>query len=489
MRILKGQEIFPDLLYFEKTMWYNNNIHEKKEVSMKEKTYIAIDLKSFYASVECVERGLNPLTTNLVVADASRTSKTICLAVTPSLKKYGLSGRSRLFEVEQKVKEIKRATGQTIEYITATPRMALYIKYSAAIYSIYLKYVSSEDIHVYSIDEVFMDVTHYLSLYQMSAKELAKKIVLDVYQTTGITATVGLGTNLYLCKIAMDIGAKHILPDEDGVRIAELDEISFRKEMWNHRPLTDFWRTGPGITRKLEQHGMYTMGDVARMSLQNEEWLYKIFGVDAEILVDHAWGYEPCTIADIKRYKPKSNSITSGQVLQEPYKNSMAKMIVREMTELLVLDLVDKDLVTESLTLHIGYDRVNVDEGNYNREVKTDYYGRTVPKPTHGTANLGAPTSSTAEIVEAVMRLFEEITDASLYIRRINISANNVTPRGFEQLNIFSNPEQLEKERKMQKAMLNIHKRFGKNAILKGTDLQEGAMTVERNKQIGGHKA
>ncbi len=456
---------------------------------MKEKTYIAIDLKSFYASVECVERGLNPLTTNLVVADASRTSKTICLAVTPALKKYGLSGRSRLFEVEQKVKEIKQSTGREIEYITAVPRMALYIQYSAFIYSIYLKYVSPEDIHVYSIDEVFMDVTHYLSLYQMSAKELAKKIVLDVYRSTGITATVGLGTNLYLCKIAMDIGAKHVLPDEDGVRIAELDEISYREKMWDHQPLTDFWRTGAGIMKKLAQHGMYTMGDVARMSLQNEDWLYKIFGIDAEILIDHAWGYEPCTIADIKAYRPKSNSLGSGQVLQEPYQNEKARIVVREMTELLVLDLVDKNLVTESLTLHIGYDRINVDEGNYNREIKTDYYGRTVPKPAHGTANLGAPSSSTSEIVEAVLQLFDQITDPSLYIRRINLSANNVIPRGFEQLNIFSNPEQLEKERKMQKAMLAIHRRFGKNAILKGTNLEEGATTVERNQQIGGHKA
>ncbi|MCR5736176.1 MAG: DNA methylase [Eubacterium sp.] len=456
---------------------------------MKEKTYIAIDLKSFYASVECVERGLNPLTTNLVVADASRTSKTICLAVTPALKKYGLSGRSRLFEVEQKVKEIKQSTGREIEYITAVPRMALYIKYSAFIYSIYLKYVSPEDIHVYSIDEVFMDVTHYLSLYQMSAKELAKKIVLDVYRSTGITATVGLGTNLYLCKIAMDIGAKHILPDEDGVRIAELDEMTFREKMWDHQPLTDFWRTGAGITKKLAQHGMYTMGDVARVSLQNEDWLYKIFGIDAEILIDHAWGYEPCTIADIKAYRPKSNSLGSGQVLQEPYQNEKARIVVREMTELLVLNLVDKDLVTESLTLHIGYDRINVDEGNYSREIKTDYYGRTVPKPAHGTANLGAPSSSTSEIVEAVLQLFDQITDPSLYIRRINLSANNVMPRGFEQLNIFSNPEQLEKERKMQKAMLAIHRRFGKNAILKGTNLEEGATTVERNQQIGGHKA
>ena len=456
---------------------------------MSEKTYIAIDLKSFYASVECVERGLNPLTTNLVVADASRTAKTICLAVTPSLKRYGLSGRSRLFEVEQKVKEIKQATGQTIEYITAVPRMGLYIKYSVVIYSIYLKYVSPEDIHVYSIDEVFMDVTHYLALYQMSAKELAKKIVLDVYQNTGITATVGLGTNLYLCKIAMDIGAKHILPDEDGVRIAEMDEISYREKLWEHKPLTDFWRIGAGITRKLAQHGIYTMGDIARMSLQNEDWLYKLFGIDAEILIDHAWGYEPCTISHIKQYKPKSNSLGSGQVLQEPYKNEKARIVVREMTEQLVLDLVDQDLVTESLTLHIGYDRINVDEGNYDREIKADYYGRKVPKPAHGTANLGAPSSSTAEIVGAVLALFDRITDPSLFIRRINISANHVTPRGFEQLNIFSNPEQLEKERKMQKAMLDIHKRFGKNAILKGTDLQKGATTIERNQQIGGHKA
>ena len=453
------------------------------------RTYISIDLKSFYASVECIERNLNPLTTNLVVADTSRTSKTICLAVTPPLKKYGLSGRSRLFEVEQKIKEIKRTTGQTIDYITAVPRMSLYIEYSAWIYSIYMKYVSPEDIHVYSIDEVFMDVTHYLSLYQMSAKQLAKTIVLDVFQTTGITATAGIAPNLYLCKIAMDIGAKHILADEDGVRIAELDEESYRSRLWEHKPLTDFWGIGGGISKRLQQHGMYTMKDIAGMSLQNEDWLYKIFGVDAEILIDHAWGYEPCTLADIKAYTPKNNSVGSGQVLQEPYPFDKARIIVREMAELLALDLVEKKLATESLTLHIGYDRISVDDGTYHREVKEDHYGRTVPKPAHGTARLNAATSSGNRIVKAVLNLYDEIVAKDLFVRRVNLTANNVVPSGFEQMSLFSDSAQMQREQKMQKAVLDIQKKYGKNAILKGTDLQEGATTKERNRQIGGHKA
>lgn len=453
------------------------------------RTFIAIDLKSFYASVECVERGLNPLTTNLVVADKSRTSKTICLAVSPTLKAYGLSGRSRLFEVEQKAKEVKMTTGKELEYIVAPPRMALYIKYSADIYSIYMRYVSPEDIHVYSIDEVFMDVTNYLSLYQMSARELTKLILQDVLYATGITATAGIAPNMYLCKIAMDIVAKKVPADADGVRIAELDMESYRKTLWDHKPLTDFWRVGPGIARRLYNNGMATMGDVARMSLQNEDWLFKLFGIDAEMLIDHAWGYEPCTIEDIRKYKPKSNSLGSGQVLQCPYENEKARIVLREMTEQLVLDLVDKELDTESVTIHIGYDRINVDSGNVTTDITNNYYGINVPKPAHGTVNFGAPTSSTEKIVEGVLNLFDQITRKDLWIRRLNISANNVVPHGFMQLDIFSDPVQLEKERNMQKAMLSIHKRFGKNAILKGTDLQEGATTMDRNKQIGGHKA
>ncbi len=458
---------------------------EKKE----QRYYVAIDLKSFYASVECVERGLNPLTANLVVADASRTEKTICLAVTPSLKAYGLSGRSRLFEVEQKAREIKQHTGKELEYITAPPRMALYEQYSANIYRVYMKYISSEDIHVYSIDEVFIDVTDYLSLYGMTPRQLAKEMIQEVYKTTGITAAAGIGTNLYLCKIAMDIVAKHVQPDEEGVRIAELDEMSYRRLLWEHKPLTDFWRTGAGIARRLNNNGMYTMGDVARMSTYNEDMLYRIFGVDAEILIDHAWGYEPCTMADIKSYKPRTNSFSSGQVLSCPYTTEKARIIVREMTESLVLDLVEKELSASSLTLTVGYDRENVDRGDYKGELHMDRYGRTVPKPAHGTANLGSPTSSTKKITEAVLDLFDRIVNPRLLVRRITLNVNQVVERGFEQFDLFTDPEQLEKERRLQKAMLNIQKRYGKNAILKGTNLQEGATMRERNGQIGGHKA
>lgn len=456
---------------------------------MENRTYIAIDLKSFYASVECVERYINPLTARLVVADKSRTSKTICLAVSPALKKYGLSGRSRLFEVEQKIKEIKAATGKELDYIVATPRMALYIEYSTWIYSIYSKYISPKDIHVYSIDEVFMDVTEYLKLYDMSAVELARLIMLDVYNTTGITATAGVAPNLYLCKIAMDIRAKHIKADEYGVRVAYLDEKIYREKMWDYQPITDFWRVGKGIANKLRKTGIYTMGDIARMSIDNEEWLYKILGIDAEILIDHAWGYEPCTIEDIKKYIPKSNSLSSGQVLQKPYTNEKAAIVVREMVEQLILDLIDKELATDSVTLHIGYDRVNVDSKKVTENITKNYYGINVPKPAHGTANLGAATSSEKRIMDDVMRLYYEITDPQLFIRRITITANNVEKKQFEQLDIFTDAKKLEKERNMQKAMLSIHKKYGKNAILKGTDLQKDATTIDRNSQIGGHKA
>ena len=507
---------------------------------MKNRVYIAIDLKSFYASVECVERGLNPMTTNLVVADESRTEKTVCLAITPPLKSYGIPGRARLFEVVQKVKEInarrqRMAPGHTfagssyddtelknspelsLAYITAPPRMAYYMEYSTRIYSVYLKYVAPEDIHVYSIDEVFVDVTHYLNTYNLSAQELAMKIIQDVLQTTGITATAGIGTNLYLCKIAMDIVAKHTAPDENGVRIAELDEMSYRRLLWTHRPLTDFWRVGKGYAKKLEDNGLFTMGDVARCSIgkpnefYNEDLLYNLFGINAELLIDHAWGWEPCTIADIKAYKPRTNSLCSGQVLQYPYDFDKAKLIVREMTDLLVLDLVDKGLVMDQIVLTVGYDIENLSNPeiskSYQGSITTDHYGRKIPKHAHGTANLGRQTSSTKLIMDAVMELYDRIVDKKLLVRRINITANHVVDESsvvkadsFEQLDLFTDYEAvqkkraeeeatLEREKRMQQAVLSIKKKFGKNAILKGMNLEEGATTVDRNRQIGGHKA
>lgn len=509
-------------------------------MSAENHTYVAIDLKSFYASVECVERGIDPLTTNLVVADASRTEKTICLAVSPSLKAYGISGRARLFEVVQKVNEVnavrlQKAPGYAfsgsssndlevqanpalaLSYITAVPRMAYYMEYSTRIYDIYLKYVAPEDIHVYSIDEVFIDVTHYLNTYHLSARELTKKMILDVLHTTGITATAGIGTNLYLCKIAMDIGAKHIAPDQDGVRIAELNEMSYRRQLWTHRPLTDFWRIGHGYMKKLEENGLFTMGDIARCSIgketdyYNEELLYKLFGVNAELLIDHAWGWEPCTIADIKAYRPESNSIGSGQVLQSPYPYERARLVIREMTELLVLDLVEKGLVTDQMVLTVGYDRENLSNPEIRKQYKgavtTDRYGRKIPKHAHGTANLDRQTSSTMLIMNAVMDLFDRIVDQNLLVRRVNLTANHVilecdmvSADSYEQMDLFTDyaAEQqkreaeekvLEREKRMQHAMLDIKKKFGKNAILKGMNLEEGATTIERNKQIGGHKA
>lgn len=507
---------------------------------MENHIYIAIDLKSFYASVECIERNLDPMTTNLVVADASRTEKTICLAVSPSLKSYGISGRARLFEVIQKVREVnidraRKVPGRvftgssysdlelrnspelSIDYIAAPPRMAYYMDYSTRIYNIYLKYIAAEDIHVYSIDEVFMDVTSYLKTYNLSARELAMKMIKDVLQTTGITATAGIGTNLYLSKIAMDIVAKHTVADKDGVRIAELDEIAYRRILWSHRPLTDFWRVGRGYARKLEEYGMFTMGDVARCSIgkpndyHNEELLYKLFGINAELLIDHAWGWEPCTITDVKAYKPSVNSIGSGQVLQHPYDYDKARLIVREMTDLLVLDLVDKGLVADQVVLTVGYDICNLTnpeiKKKYNGQVTTDQYGRSIPKHAHGTVNLGRLTSSTKLIIDAVMDLYSRIVDKNLLVRRINITANHVVDESsvvktdsFEQLDLFTDfaleqkkkeeeEAALEREKKMQQAVLDIKKKFGKNAILKGMNLEKGAMTVERNKQIGGHKA
>lgn len=503
-------------------------------------TYIAIDLKSFYASVECVERGLDSMTTNLVVADLSRTEKTICLAVSPSLKAYGISGRARLFEVIQRVKEVnaerqsmapnrqfegssyddaelKASPEKALDYIVAPPRMAHYIDYSTRIYEIYLKYVAPEDCHVYSIDEIMMDVTHYLDTYQLTARELAGKIIQDIHAATGITATAGIGTNLYLCKVAMDIVAKHIPPDKNGVRIAKLTEKSYRRILWTHQPLTDFWRIGKGYGKKLAEHGMYTMGDIARCSIgksgeyYNEDLLYKLFGVNAELLIDHAWGWEPCTMADIKAYKPAANSIASGQVLHCPYTAEKARLVVREMTEQLVLDLVDKHLVTDQVVLTVGYDRANLSDprlkNSYKGKITTDRYGRSVPKHAHGTVNLKEQTSSTRTIVEAVLNLYDEIIHKNFLVRRIAIGANHVVDESlvrkepvFEQLDLFTDytalrKEQEEKEaaqnreRKLQQAMLEIKKKYGKNAILKGTNLVEGATAMERNNQIGGHKA
>jgi len=454
-----------------------------------QRTYVAIDLKSFYASVECRERGLNPLTTNLVVADSSRTSKTICLAVTPSLKAYGLSGRSRLFEVEAKAKEIKNRTGKELEYIVAVPRMSLYISYSSWIYKIYLKYFSPEDIHVYSIDEVFIDVTSYLRLYKMTAYDLTKKVIKDVLSQTGITATAGIAPNLYLCKIAMDIVAKHIPADEFGVRIATLDEMTYRRELWTHTPITDFWRVGPGIAKRLENNCLYTMGDIAKKSLEDEQSLYDTFGVDAEILIDHAWGYEPVGMKEIKGYKSQQKGIGSGQVLQHPYEYEKAKIIVREMAELLALDLFEKNLLTTSVTLCIFYDRECFDKDSYKGEVVKDHWGRDMPKPVHGSEGVGEETNSSAVLVEAFLKIYERIVNPSLMVRKVNITANNLIPVELKQPELFDNSESHSKEDKLQETRLNIMKKFGKNAILKGMNLSEGAMTRERNSQIGGHKA
>lgn len=459
---------------------------------MKNRTYIAIDLKSFYASIECMERGLDPLTARLVVADPTRTEKTICLAVSPALKAYGISGRARLFEVLQKVKQVEAQTGEEISFHIAPPRMGRYIEVSAEIYEIYLSYISAEDIHVYSIDECFMDVTDYLDLYHMNAHDLAMTMIRDVLEHTGITATAGIGTNLYLCKIAMDVLAKHVQPDKDGVRIASLDEMSYRKYLWDHTPLTDFWRIGQGTVKRLSQCGMYTMGDIARTSIENEDLLYKIFGIDAELLIDHAWGYEPCTMKSIKAFRPQTNSISSGQVLQEPYDFTKTRIVVKEMTDQMVLELVGKKKMTDSVTVTIGFDRVNLEQENttYQGEIHIDRYGRMVPKAAHGTANLGEPTNSTKRIMEQVLSLYDRIVPKDLLSRRITLSANNLSDESeYEQLDLFSDVTSDKKERALQEAMLSIKKKYGKNAILKGTNLEEGATARDRNQQIGGHRA
>ena len=488
-----------------------------------QRTYLAIDLKSYYASAECAARHLDPLTTNLVVADSSRTEKTICLAVSPSLKAYGIPGRARLFEVVQKVKEVNAnrlreavrlrkamykdgkpsfssasydslslAADPSLElsYLVAPPRMAYYEKVSRQIYGIYLKYIAPEDIVVYSIDEVFIDATSYLSHYNMTAHDLAMTMIREVLYTTGITATAGIGTNLYLAKLAMDITAKHAAPDKDGVRIAELDEENFRYLLWDHKPLTDFWMTGPGTVKRLEKHGIHTMGELAYFSTVNQDILYKEFGVDAELLIDHAWGLEPCGMKEIKAYKPSSNSISEGQVLSCPYPYDKARIIVMEMADSLVLQLTDKGLVTDSLTLDVGYDRENCDSGKYRGPVHIDHYGRTVPKGAHGSTKLDNPTNLGSILISATTELFEKIADKTLTVRRITIAANRVVKdEGFFQVDLFTDTTKLEKEKKLQNAMLGLKKKFGKNAVLKGTNYLNGATMRERNQQIGGHKA
>ncbi|MBE6331772.1 MAG: DNA methylase [Bacteroidales bacterium] len=496
-----------------------------------EKQYIAIDLKSFYASVECVDRRLDPLSTNLVVADVSRTEKTVCLAVSPSLKAYGIGGRARLFEVVQRVREVnrerslkvgRRLVGKSsddnalrqhpdwaVDYIAAPPRMSRYIEISTKIYSIYRRYVAQEDIHVYSIDEVFMDVTPYLEHYRMTAHELALRMIRDVLNATGITATAGIGTNLYLCKVAMDIVAKHLPADKDGVRIGELDEMSYRRQLWNHRPLTSFWRVGHGIAKRLAMYGIDTMGKIARQSVKNEAVLYKMFGVNAELLIDHAWGWEPCTLADVKAYRPMSSSLSSGQVLSEPYTWQKARVVLREMADAAALDLVAKRLTTDQLVLSVGYDVecLTRPEIRYAGPVAVDHYGRRVPQPAHGSQNLERPTSSARIICEAAVALFDRIVQPNMLVRRLNLTTNHVVPedaigRKSEpvQLDLFADydelrrrqldeREALDKERRVQEAMLAIKQRYGKNAILRGTNFEDGATAIERNGQIGGHKA
>lgn len=453
---------------------------------MKERSYLAIDLKSFYASVECVERGLDPLRANLVVADPERTNKTICLAVSPALKAYGIPGRCRLFELEEKLGAIRRTTGRDIKYIIAPPQMRHYVETSELINSIYKKYVSEDDMHVYSIDEVFIDITDYLYYRRMTPREFAIMIVRDVLSTTGITSTVGIGTNLYLAKIAMDIVAKHMGADADGVRIAELDEAGYRELLWDHRPITDFWRIGKGARDRLERHGMFTMGDIARTSIHNEDRLYKLFGVDAEILIDHAWGYEPCTIADIKSYVPAARSLSSGQVLPHPYTFERCRIIIREMADALALDLYSRGLSTDLLTLDVGFDKA---PDGYSGAVSTDAYGRTVPSPVHGSANLGTHTSSAKRIAEAFLSIYDRIVPHELLIKRVTTDACGVLASKCEQCDMFSEPGALEREERMLDAMLSIRNKYGKNAILRGTSYKDGATAIERNGQIGGHSA
>jgi len=497
------------------------------------KIYACIDLKSFYASVECRERGLDPLKTNLVVADESRTEKTVCLAISPSMKQYGLGGRARLYEVLQKIKEVnyqrkkdnkfkeftsksynddelKKDKNLELDFIIAPPRMAYYIKYSTEIYNVYLKYLAPEDIYVYSIDEVFCDITNYMNYSHTTPRAFVTKMIHDVYKTTGITATAGLGTNMYLAKVAMDIVAKHCEPDKYGVRMSGLDEITYRKKLWNHKPLTSFWRVGPGYVKKLEANGLNTMGDIAKCSLENEDLLYKLFGVNAELLIDHAWGYEPCTIESVKAYKPTRNSISSGQVLHCPYTYKKARLIIKEMSDLLALDLVSKKIVTDQLVLTVGYDIDNLNipdiRESYTGEITKDHYGREVPKHAHGTINIDHKTSSSKVIMEHMLKLYDRITNKNLLIRRINITASNVISEDLvkdkpviQQFDLFTDYKEVEKNRekqkeeemkdkKLQNVMLDIKNKYGKNAILKGMNLEEGGTTIDRNRQIGGHR-
>lgn len=456
----------------------------------RQRQYICLDLKSFYASVECVDRGLDPLTTNLVVADESRTDGTICLAVSPSLKAYGIPGRARLFEVKQRVREIKEATGKEIEYIIAVPRMQRYLDISAQIYGVYLKYISPEDSHIYSIDEIFMDVTNYLSLYEMSAHQLAISIVRDVLETVGITATAGIGTNMYLAKVAMDIVAKHVPADKDGVRIAELDERSYRKKLWAHEPLTDFWMVAGGTTKRLAKFGVHTMGDLAKLSLTHEELLFREFGVDAELLIDHAWGVEECTIRHIKGYKSDTKSLSSGQALKCAYDYEKTKIVVREMTEEVIRRLVENDMVAEGVSLHIGYDWKAIEDGVYSGPAKVNYYGKKVPVSAHGTAKLGGPTACPSRILKSTMELFERIIDKRLCARRIYVTAIRVSPASEVafQMGFFINQGEEKREIDLVRTTLDIQKRFGKSSIFKAYDLFDGATTLERNQQIGGHR-
>jgi len=501
----------------------------------KERIYIAIDLKSFFASVECVERGLDPLTTNLVVADGARTEKTICLAVTPALKSFGISGRARLYEVVQQVgkvnrtrklairkdfegsscdiNELKENPNLSLNYIIAPPRMSYYMDYSTRVYSIYLRYIAPEDIHVYSIDEVFMDVTDYLNTYKCTPRELAMKMIHEVLKETGITATAGIGTNLYLCKIAMDIVAKHIPADKDGVRIAYLDEMTYRKELWNHRPLTDFWRIGKGTVKRLADKGLYTMGDIARCSIgkkedyYNEELLYKLFGINAELIIDHAWGYEPTRISDIKSYKSETNSLGNSQVLSRPYQFDEGLIVIKEMAESLTLSLVEKKLVCSSVFVGISYDIENVEKDDFEGETSKDFYGRIAPKSTHGIYNFESPTNSNMLIRDAAADIYQRTTNPNFTIRKLSITANNViyekdvpNKEIVEQMDMFTDYQQkdkqkeqfkqeLEKEKKVQQAILQIKNTYGKNAVIKAVDLDESATAKERNEQIGGHKA
>ncbi len=486
---------------------------EQQNGEQKKKQYLAIDLKSFYATAECVARGLDPLTTHLVVADESRTQKTICLAVSPSLKALGLGGRCRLFEADQAVKkanalrladapghaftsrswdagELAADPSAEISYIIAPPRMSYYLDLSAQIYAIYLRHVAPEDIFSYSIDEVFIDVTGYLNVSQMTAKEFGSCLVKEVQEETGVTATCGIGTNLYLAKIAMDIMGKHVPADENGVRIASLDEYEYRAQLWDHTPLTDFWRIGKSTARKLEEKGMVTMGDVAALSVQDQTWFYQTFGIDAEILIDHAWGVEPCTVADVKAFQPENNSICDGQVLPEPYPYEQARLIVREMADSLMYQLVEKGMTTDLLTMDLDYDRENCDKRTYKGKTKTDGYGRIVPVPAHGSQRLSDPTNLGSVLTGAVTSLFERIADPDLTIRKITITAGDVVPdTGVEQLDLFTDTAKQEQEKAMQESMLEIRKKYGKNAVLKGRDLLDGATAKTRNDSIGGHKA